>query len=43
MSISNSENENEIFLGLKKAAVVMVALDYEVSGQLFRYLPENDV
>lgn len=43
MGISNSENENEVFTGLKKAAVIMVALDHDASGQLFRYLPETDV
>lgn len=41
--ISNADNENEIFSGLKKAAITMVALDDTVASRIFRLLSEEEV
>jgi len=41
--ISNADNENEIFSGLKKAAIAMVTLDDSVASGIFRLLSEEEV
>ena len=41
--ISNSENENVIFSGLRKAAIAMVTLGDDVAADVFKYLNEQEV
>jgi flagellar motor switch protein FliG len=41
--ISNAENTNEVFSGIRKAAITVVALGDDVAADLFRLLTENEV
>lgn len=41
--ISNSENENQILPGLRKAAIAMVSLGDDVAARVFKYLGEEEV
>ena len=41
--ISNAENTNEVFSGIRKAAITIVALGDDVAADLFRLLTENEV
>jgi flagellar motor switch protein FliG len=41
--ISNAENQNEIFSGLRKAAIAIVTLGDEVAAEVFRFLDEDEV
>ena len=41
--ISNSENENEIYSGRKKAAIAMVTLGDDVASSIFPFLTEEDI
>ena len=43
MAISNTENENQILSGLRKAAIAIVALGDEVATEVFRLLTEDEV
>ena len=41
--ISNAENVNEVFSGLRKAAIAIVTLGDDVAADVFRYLTEDEV
>ncbi len=41
--ISNTENKNEIFTGLKKAAIAMVTLGDDVASRIFPFLTEEEI
>ena len=41
--ISNAENVNEVFSGLRKAAIAIVTLGDDVAAGVFRYLTEDEV
>ncbi len=41
--ISNTENENEILSGIRKAAVTVVALGDDAAAEVFRLLDEDEV
>ncbi len=41
--ISNADNENEIFAGLKKAAITMVTLGDDVAAKVFPFLTESEI
>ena len=41
--ISNAENPNEVFTGLRKAAIAIVTLGDDVAAEVFRYLEEDEV
>lgn len=41
--ISNTENPNEVFSGLKKAAIAIVTLGDEVAAGIFRFLNDEEV
>ncbi len=41
--ISNSENENQVFAGVMKAAIAMVTLGDDVAGMVMQHLTEDDV
>ena len=41
--ISNSENENQVFSGVNKAAIALVTLGDEVAGFIFPFLTDEDV
>ena len=41
--ISNATNENEVFTGLRKAAITMVALGDDVAAEIFRQLNELEI
>ncbi len=41
--ISNTENPNEVFTGIRKAAIAIVTLGDEVAAEVFRFLAEDEV
>jgi flagellar motor switch protein FliG len=41
--ISNSDNQNEVFTGIRKAAITMVALGDDVAAEVFRQLSEPEI
>lgn len=41
--ISNAENPNEVFTGIRKAAIAIVTLGDEVAAEVFRFLTEDEV
>ena len=41
--ISNTENPNEVFAGIRKAAIAIVTLGDEVAAEIFRFLTEDEV
>ena len=41
--ISNAENQNEVFTGIRKAAIAVVTLGDEVAAEVFRFLGEDEV
>ena len=41
--ISNAENVNEVFSGLRKAAIAIVTLGDDVAADVFRFLTEDEV
>ena len=41
--ISNAENVNEVFPGLRKAAIAIVTLGDDVAADVFRFLTEDEV
>ena len=41
--ISNSENENQVFSGLEKAAIAMVTLGDAVAGQVMQHLSDEEI
>ena len=41
--ISNTENPNEVFPGVRKAAIAVVTLGDEVAAEVFRYLTDDEV
>ncbi|MEX2302663.1 MAG: flagellar motor switch protein FliG [Bryobacterales bacterium] len=41
--ISNAGNENEVFTGLRKAAITLVALGDDAAAQIFRDLSEQEI
>jgi flagellar motor switch protein FliG len=41
--ISNTGNENEIFTGLRKAAITIVALGDDAAAEIFRQLSEQEI
>ena len=41
--ISNTENPNEVFSGIRKAAIAIVTLGDEVAAEIFRFLTEDEV
>lgn len=41
--ISNAENPNEVFTGIRKAAIAIVTLGDEVAAEVFRFLTEEEV
>lgn len=41
--ISNAENPNEVFAGIRKAAIAIVTLGDEVAAEIFRFLTDEEV
>ena len=41
--ISNSENENQVFSGLTKAAIAVVTLGDEAASVIFQFLSDEEV